>query len=249
MAGDWIKVEKGCGQKPEVLKIARMLGINRRECYGLLVEFFEWLDGNCVDGVVDGVVDADVDALMSCDGLSALLKLVKWVEFDADPPRMRVVNFDRHNGETSKNRALKSERQAKWRAKSVDVPVDATPSTREEKRRVTTQRDKKIAAPTEEHVGIARDLNIDCALEWAKYLDQQANAKNRHGDRISGFRNWLRRAHEFKPPPLRAYPGGVSGKPTIHDKRAATAAAMYGTTQEPSNGEPNDITAESQRIA
>ncbi len=243
MAGDWIKVQKGCGQKPEVLKIARMLGMERRAAYGLLVEFFEWLDSNCVDGVVDGVVDADVDALMSCPGLSALLTLVKWVEFDAAKQCMRVVNFDRHNGETSKNRALKSERQSKWRAKSVDARVDATPSTREEKRRVTTERE--IDAPTDEHRQIAKALAIDCGAEWLKYRDQQKNAPRKHSDLQAGFRTWLRRASEFRAPVARP---AFGGKPTVHDKRAATAAAMYGP-QEPSHDEPNDITAESQRIA
>jgi hypothetical protein len=223
MAGDWIKVEKVSSHKPEVLKIARMLGVSRQHAFGLLVEFWSWLDSNCVDGVVDGVVDADVDALMSCDGLSSLLTLVGWVQFDVDPMRMRVLNFDRHNGESSKNRALKSERQAKWRAKSVDAHVDATPSTREEKRIVNTERER-VSAPTEEHRILAAKLNLDCEVEWLKYRDQQANAPRKHSDLQAGFRNWLRRAKEFQPQ-------GRAG-PAKQEARAKVAAQIFGATNE-----------------
>lgn len=135
MAGDWIKVEKASPNKPEVLKIARMLGVGRQHALGLLVEFWIWLDSNCVDGVVDGVVASDVDAMLSCPCFASLLVEVGWVNFDDKRACMMVVNFARHNGETSKNRALKSERQARWRANSVDARVDARATTREEKRR------------------------------------------------------------------------------------------------------------------
>lgn len=179
MAGDWIKVEKVSSHKPEVLKIARMLGVSRQHAFGLMVEFWSWLDSNCVDGVVDGVVDADVDALMSCDGLSALLKLVGWVDFDPNPPRMRVLNFDRHNGESSKNRALKNERQAKWRAKSVDGRVDAAPSTREEKRR----EDK-------EHKAMSSSAEKPPSLDVTPLKVDKGNSERRDAAReILGFLN------------------------------------------------------------
>lgn len=251
MAGDWIKVEKASANKPETLKIARMLGINRREAFGLLIEFWCWLDANCVDGVVDGVVDGDVDALMSCPGLSALLVMVGWVQFDADKQCMRVVNFSRHNGETAKNRALKSERQAKWRAKSVDGHVDATPSTREEKRRedidtslrsVSSAPPTKpaIKEPTDEHRSIAATAGVDCQAEFLKYRDWLAANGRRQRDEAAGFRNWLRKAGEF-----RARDGP---RQSVHDKRADTAAAMMGNPKR-GNDEPTDITAESERVA
>ena len=251
MAGDWIKVEKASANKPETLKIARMLGINRREAFGLLVEFWSWLDSNCVDGVVDGVVDADVDALMSCPDLSALLVLVGWVKFDATAQQMRVVNFDRHNGETSKNRALKSERQAKWRAKSVDGHVDATPSTREEKRRedidtslrsVSGAPPKKAALtePNEEHERIATAAGVSCKAEFQKFRDWLRSSGRSQRDEAAGFRNWLRKAGEFR---ARDLP-----RKSVHDERAGTVAAMMRPfTKDPD--EPTDITAEAQRIA
>ena len=199
MAGDWIKVEKASARKPEVLKIARMLGVSQDSAFGLLVRFWIWLDDVCVDGVVDGVVDADVDELMSCPGLSALLLMVGWVEFDDDPVQMRVLNFARHNGETSKNRALKSERQAKWRSHFVD----AAPSTRKEKKILTSIEPlpKKIglSEPTPEHQKLAEELGVACKTEFAKYRDWLATNGKRQKDEHAGFRNWLRKAAEFRP--------------------------------------------------
>jgi len=58
MAGDWLKVEKGLGKKPKVLRIARRLGLDRRVVAMSLVELWSWVD----DVSVDGRVDADVDA-------------------------------------------------------------------------------------------------------------------------------------------------------------------------------------------
>ncbi len=139
MSGEWIKVEISTADKPEVLKMARMLGIDRDAVFGKLIRFWAWIDVQCVDGVVDGVVDADIDSICHQTGFSAALCAVNWLICDAEREQIMVPNFGRHNGESAKKRALKNDRQAKWRSKTVDVPVDATPSTtastREEKRR------------------------------------------------------------------------------------------------------------------
>lgn len=48
--------------------------------------------------------------------------------------------------------------------------------------------------------------------------------------------------------PVGGYPD-AKRNPTVHAKRAATAAAIYGTPPEPPNVEPTDITGEASRIA
>jgi uncharacterized phage protein (TIGR02220 family) len=154
MAGEWIKVEKATPDKPEVLRMARELCIDRDAVFGKLMLIWMWFDANSVDGVVDGAVDADVDALVRMTGFASVMRSVGWLfdkpDEDADPtihstyiPGLALPNFDRHNGETAKKRALRNDRQAKWRSKSVDVYVDTNvdttsstkASTREEKRR------------------------------------------------------------------------------------------------------------------
>jgi hypothetical protein len=139
MAGDWIKFETSTLTKPEVLKLARITGLDRHAVVGRLLVFWTWCDTNAVDGVVDACVDATVDALVDAQGFAQALQQVGWLQIDNGTERLTVPRFDRHNGKSAKNRVLKTERQAKWRAsssaKTVDACVDAPPSTREEKRR------------------------------------------------------------------------------------------------------------------
>lgn len=136
MAGEWIKVEFSTADKPEVMKIARILGIDRDAAFGKLIRFWAWIDVQSVDGVVDGVVDADVDDICYQKGFAKALEQVGWLVIDEEAESISLPNFDRHNGETAKQRALKNKRQSKWRHKN-DNDVDASPSTeastREEK--------------------------------------------------------------------------------------------------------------------
>lgn len=136
MAGEWIKFELATATKPEVFRIARIVGIDPDAVVGKLLRLWAWFDTNSVDGVVDGVVDADVDSMCHCDGFVRALVTVGWLEVDMVGEKISLPNFDRHNGETAKKRALKNRRQANWRD-SVDANVDTqastNASTREEK--------------------------------------------------------------------------------------------------------------------
>ena len=145
MAGDWIKVERSTPDKPEVMRIARRLGVSRDEAFGKLFRFWSWLDGNCVEGVVEGVVSTDVDDVVGVEGFAESLRRVGWLEFDDEAEVVSVTNFDRHNGNTAKARLKKAEYQATYRAKrrasveeQVSTPVEKTIATntspREEKR-------------------------------------------------------------------------------------------------------------------
>jgi hypothetical protein len=135
MAGEWLKLELATPDKPEIIKAARILGIDKDAVLGKLVRVWAWFDRNSVDGVVDGIVEADIDALAFQSGFAAALKQVHWMDFDNEKQWVSLVNFDRHNGDTAKQRALKNQRQAKWRAGKVDAEVSTETSTREEKRR------------------------------------------------------------------------------------------------------------------
>ena len=169
MAGEWIKVEASTADKPEVLRIARILAIPHDAVFGKLVRLWAWIDTNSVDGVVDGVVDADIDRICRCDGFTAACVTVGWLEYDASMERVSLPNFERHNGETAKQRAMKNRRQAKWRA-GVDDPVDAAASTeastREEKRREEQKQEQKaLVQPT-----AARSPFLDF---WAAYPNKK----------------------------------------------------------------------------
>ena len=145
MAGDWIKVEKTTPDKPEILRIARLLGIDKDAAFGKLVRIWGWFDGNSVDGHVDGVVEDDVDSIVSCKGFARAMKTVFWMDFDNEAQWVQLPKFDRHNGETAKKRALKNESQAKWRAnkvKNVDDEQSTNVST-SQSTKVTTREEKR----------------------------------------------------------------------------------------------------------
>jgi hypothetical protein len=128
----WIKLEHTTPGKPEVLRLARLLGVSHDDAFGKVVRFWIWLDANSVDGHVDALVDADVDAVVTHPGFARALMTVGWLVLDEVCGCVTVPNFGRHNGESAKKRGQKTKRQAEWRAKvdaGVDAPVDAPVST------------------------------------------------------------------------------------------------------------------------
>lgn len=111
--------------KPEVLRIGRQLGLSREAVVGYLIRFWGWFGDNSVDGHVDAVEARDVDVVLSLPGFADAMIAVKWLAYDVGSQRLTMPNFDRHNGESSKKRALKSRRQANYRDGLVDANVDA----------------------------------------------------------------------------------------------------------------------------
>lgn len=146
MAGEWIKVECSTPDKPEVFRAARRLGIDRDQVFGLLIRLWAWFDQNSVDGHVDGVTSTDVDGLVGLPGFCEAIRSVGWLEFDDDKEIITLPNFERHNGETAKKRALKNKRQERWRQKSSEKVDDeastsgsTSASTREEKSKTVSK--------------------------------------------------------------------------------------------------------------
>ncbi len=167
MAGDWIKVEHATTRKPEVTTIAEMLGVSHRETMGILFDFWVWLDQNACHANVTLVSRKSLDSVLQCEGLAACLEHVGWVIWDDKARSMTVVNYDRHNGESAKNRGLATERKRRQRAKVVtdlsrndrDISV-----TREEKRR----EERIHTAPVEPAISASRSSKTtQCPADFA----------------------------------------------------------------------------------
>jgi len=116
--GQWIKVEKATPDKPELRQIARLCKCSRAEAF---LAFFRWLDyadEATSDGFIEFFGPSDIDDQAGLKGFGAALEAVHWIAFNE---RGAIVsNFQRHNGESAKKRALTNERQSKWR-KRVDA--------------------------------------------------------------------------------------------------------------------------------
>jgi len=153
MAADWIKVESVTPDKPELSRMAQLLGIDQDAVFGKLFRVWSWADQNIVppahgDGtdesndasVTVDVTESFIDRLTFCPGFAKAMAAVNWMQFTDGG--IQLTNFTRHNGETAKKRALTARRVAKSKAKAkaegnASVTHSALPEAlpREEKRR------------------------------------------------------------------------------------------------------------------
>jgi hypothetical protein len=133
---NWIKFEHATLRKPEIYRLASVLGVHRHHAIGMLCEWLVWVDQNVVDGHAPFVTESAIDEIVGHSGFAAALLEVGWLQSRSGS--IVVPRFDRHLSQGSKNRALAGERKRKQRAKPV---TNASRSerdasvTREEKRR------------------------------------------------------------------------------------------------------------------
>lgn len=130
MAGDWIKIDHGLHEKPEVHYLSSTLNIDPFTVVGMLVRVWEWFDRHTENGYADNVTFASLDRIVQRDGFAEALNFAGWLEQKGRG--LELPKFDRHNGKTAKNRALARERMSRKRyAENVTVFEKVTP--REEK--------------------------------------------------------------------------------------------------------------------
>ncbi len=136
MAGDWIKMDVGLPEKPEVWQIAGMVGIDADSVVGKLLKVWRWFDAHTESGNAAGVTFPLVDHVAGVTGFAEAMALCGWLVQDGSV--MSLPNFDRHNGKTAKNRALTAKRVASFKDKSNakgNAPIVSDALPREEKRR------------------------------------------------------------------------------------------------------------------
>lgn len=116
MAGiSWIKIETTLPRKPVVYQVAMALGVDDLTVIGALISLLCWADGVTADGTIGKGGDVIIDRVCGLKGLSDALIDAGWLSKDADG----VVAFnewDTHNGENAKKRALNVRKVVKCRA-------------------------------------------------------------------------------------------------------------------------------------
>jgi len=122
MAGDWIKVTHATPDKPEIVRIADRCGLDIDAAFGKCVRLWIWADQQTVDGNALTVTDAFIDRLVHCPGFSAALREVDWLQ--ARSGSLAIPRFDRHNGQSAKQRALTRDRVK--RKRNGDVVTKST---------------------------------------------------------------------------------------------------------------------------
>lgn len=207
MAGDWIKFEHATLDKPEVLVMADMLETTPDDVIGKLLRVWVWFDKQSRDGYAGGVTGNAlmffIDRHVARNGFAACMKKVGWLGDDCLP------NFDRHNGETAKNRALSKDRMK--RKRYADVTPEASPEKRrEEKKQIPlASRDSRASQkvtwteagfqiPDSVMAGFktaypAAQVEAEIAKAHAWALANPKNRKSQWGRFLNG---WLQRAQD-----------------------------------------------------
>jgi len=134
---------------PAVIGIADQLDITEFEVVGILHHLWTWADAQSRDGHANGVTTRWVNRYVHRDGFAEAMVAVGWLL--VTETGIEFPNFERHNGETAKARALATVRKQKQRASvPASVPnVSRTERdesvTREEKRRDKEQQQQQPA--------------------------------------------------------------------------------------------------------
>ncbi|HAW1184700.1 TPA: hypothetical protein JLU44_003154 [Escherichia coli] len=117
MASNWIKLEVITPDKPEIFRLAEILNIDPDAALGKVIRFWAWADQQMIDGNAEcnarGVTKSAIDRITFMVGFADALIQVGWlVETNGV---LSLPNFERHNGKSSKKRAVTNERVTKIR--------------------------------------------------------------------------------------------------------------------------------------
>jgi hypothetical protein len=134
MAGDWIKMTSNLDAKPEVFQLAILLNMHELDVIGRLYKLWSWADQHTNSGYDISVTDVTLGKITSTPGFAAALRKVGWLT--GRDGLLSFPNFERHNGQTAKTRALTKDRMQKMR----DDRVTQAPSP--EKRREDSTNNK-----------------------------------------------------------------------------------------------------------
>ena len=114
----WIKLETHTFDKVEVFSMAQELGIDPDSVVGKCARVWAWFDANTTDGITKSVTTALLDRYCGITGFSQAMVNVGWMVIeDGD---LFLPNYDRHNSQTAKDRALNAKRVAKSKKKALD---------------------------------------------------------------------------------------------------------------------------------
>lgn len=114
MAGMWIEWEKGLVRKPEVLRIARTLQCTPQHAAACCMLVWEWAEDVTENGMIPGVTAADVSFAAGVPGIGEAMAAAGWLMDTGDA--VVLPNWERHNGEPAKRRALNALRMRVSRA-------------------------------------------------------------------------------------------------------------------------------------
>jgi hypothetical protein len=196
MAGDWIKVEHATIDKPEILQMAELLNVDADTVLGKLFRVWVWFDVQSRDGnagsVTGNALKRFIDRLVASQGFAACMEKVGWLS-DAGIP-----NFDRHNGESSKKRALTNKRVKRLR--NDDSVTKALPEKRREE---ITPVVPAFAEFWSRYPGPRKIGKVKCLKVWTtENLESVADQILLHVEAMKATPQWQEAGGKYIPAPL-----------------------------------------------
>ena len=162
MAGDWIKMRVDLAADPNVIGISIAVGLDEDYVVGKLHKLWSWADQHTTDGNAKSVTQTWLDRYVGVDGFADALAAVGWLVVSDDG--ISIPDFERHNGESGKRRALTANRAAKRRSKSNAPTVTKSAPTQSKSNATTVTK----SAPREEKR--REEKKDDHVCSWNKKL-------------------------------------------------------------------------------
>ena len=119
MSGSWLKVEITTPEKPEILKMSEILGIDPDAVFGKLFRVWSWFDEHTTDGHAPTVTIMHLDRKVGVENFCAAMIETKWMK--KTEKQISIPNFTRHHTKPSKDRALANLRKQAQRQKEKNM--------------------------------------------------------------------------------------------------------------------------------
>ena len=113
----WIKLETHIFDKLEIFEIAEELNIDPDSVVGKCCRIWSWFDLNTTNGVTPCVTESLLDRYCGIKGFCNAMLKAGWME--KDDKNLYLPNFDRHNSQSAKDRALTAKRVSKHRKNKI----------------------------------------------------------------------------------------------------------------------------------
>lgn len=141
MAGDWIKYTTELPDKNEVIGMAARLNVDELDVTGRLMHIWAWADQATEDGNAPSVTKTFIDRRARMSGFADAMIAEGWLQVENGT--VRFPNFERHNSQTAKRRALTLRRVAKHKA-AVNARGNAKGNARSVTPSVTIETETEI---------------------------------------------------------------------------------------------------------
>jgi hypothetical protein len=255
MAGDWIKMRCNLDTDPAVFQMAAALEMDELAVVGRLWKVWTWADQHVSDCHAISVTCSVLDRITTTPGFSEAMRKVGWLE--GRDGALSFPRFDRHNGQTAKNRALATNRQAKKRHDDVTLSslherdqrreensIDSLPRVREEVWEEPS-RDQVVAAG--ERVGLtAEQSEIWLNDHLARPIAPDGRWTDRNGKPIGNWQHalaawagrWKQNEREKQSRSTKPSTNGKEGVWHLEKRIGAAQAEISQLQGDPNNKEP-----------